>query len=302
MSQIGVPQKNILEPIAGGYPATTPVAAGKSALTLGQTLVDDANQETGGRDSSDLLKVPRPYRVAVQQPDLPKANTQHKTLVANGSVDANGNHITDSDAIFSSGVTGGPFDANQSARARALANGIDAALIETSVVLGQPKTGGAASGYGAMSGGTPGGAVAASRVIQDLTFTSKAPGAQGNAVKIEYLDTVLAGAEAVTVTGNLISVAMEDGVSTAQQIADALALSQPAMGLVSVLISGTASDPQTAFAALFLQSGANTASDGDGALTNSKGSFTAINRTGSRNHAMLNVIHRPGDNQAAMLF
>jgi len=302
MSQIGVPQKNILEPIAGGYPATTPVAAGQSALTLGQTLVDDANQETGGRDSSDLLKVPRPYRVAVQQPDLPKANTEHKTMVSNGSVDANGNHIVDSDAIFSAGVTGGPFDANQSARARALANSIDPALIETSVVLGQPKTGGCATGYGAFSGGTPGGAVSASRVIQDLTFTAKAPGAQGNAVKIEYLDTGTAGAEEITVTGNLISVSMEDGASTAQEIYDALLLSEPAMGLVSVVISGTAGTAQTAFAALFLQSGANTASDGDGALTNSKGSFTAINRAGSRNHAMLNVIHRPGDNQAAMLF
>ncbi len=119
---------------------------------------------------------------------------------------------------------------------------------------------------------------------------------------IAYLDTVLAGAETVVVTGNAIAVNMEDGVSTATQVLAALAASLDAMGLVSVVLSGTGATAQTAFAALHLQSGANTPSDGDGALTNSKGSFTAINRAGSRNHAMLNVIHRPGDNQAAMLF
>lgn len=288
MSQIGVPQKNILEPMAGGYPSTTPAAAGESALTLGQTLVDDANQETGGRDASDLVKVPRAYRVAVQQPDLPKANTQHKD-------------VNDPVTTFGSGVTGGPFDANQSARARALANSIDPALIETSVVCAAPKTGGCATGYGAMSGGTPGGAVAASRAIQSLTFTAVAPGAQGGAISISYTDTETAGAETVDVEGNAIVVGMEDGVSTASQILAALEASEAALALVSVALTG-ADNAQTAFAALFLQNGANTPADGDGALTNSKGSFAAINRAGSRNHAMINVIHRPGDNQAAMLF
>ncbi len=286
MSQIGVPQDNILEPMAGGYPATTPAAAGTSALTLGQTLVDDANQETGGRDSSDLLKVPKPYRVAVQQPDLPKANTQKKT-------------VADPVTTFSSGTTGGPYDVNQSARARA----IDAhGLVETSVVLAQPKTGGFASGYGAMSGGTPGGALTASKVLQDLTFTAKAPGLQGNGINIAYADTETAGAETVAVAGGLITVGMESGVSTANQVLAALLASEDAMGLVSVVLSGTGATAQVAVAATPLLGGANTPADGDGALGNTKGSFAAINRSGSRNHANVSVIHRPGDNQAAMLF
>lgn len=289
MSQIGVPQDNILEPMAGGYPATTPAAAGTSALTLGQTLVDDENQREGGRDSSDLLKVPKPYRVAVQQPDLPKANTDTKT-------------VADPVTTFAPGTTGGPFDVNQSARARATANSINPALIETSVVLGQPKTGGFASGYGAMSGGTPGGALTAAKVLQDLTFTAKAPGLQGNGIRIVYADTETAGAETVSIEGGTITVGMESTVSTANQILAALLASEDAMGLVSVILSGTGATAQVAVAATPLLGGANTPADGDGALGNTKGSFAAINRTGSRNHASINVIHRPGDNQAAMLF
>lgn len=286
MSQIGVPQKNILEPIAGGYPATTPVAAGESALTLGQTKVDDANQETGGRDASDLLKVPKPYRVSTGQPDLPKANTDHKD-------------VADPTTTFNAGTTGGPYDANQSARARAIdGNG----LIETSVVLGQPKTGGLASGYGAMSGGTPGGAATASKVIQALTYTAKFPGLQGNAIRIAYLASGTAGAETVAVAGGTITVTMEDTVSTANQIRAKLLLNSDAMSLVSVVVSGTGTAAQSAVAATALLGGTNTPADGEGALTNSKGSFAAINRSGSRNHASINVIHRPGDNQAAFLY
>lgn len=198
MSQIGVPQKNILEPMAGGYPATTPAAAGKSALLLGQTLVDEDNQQTGGRDSSDLLKVPKPYRVGVGQPDLPKANVQTKTITPNLAVDANGNRIVDSDAIFSTATSGGAFDGAQSARARS----VKASKMETQVIEAQPLTIGYGAGYGAMSGGTP---------------AQAGSGAYG-------------------------------GVGATQA------------------------------------------------------SIAAINRVGSRNHASLNVIHRPGDNQAAFLF
>lgn len=290
MSQIGVPQDNILEPMAGGYPATTPVAAGTSALTLGQNLVDDANQQTGGLPVSDLTPIPASSRVSVYQPDLPKANTQHKD-------------VADPLTSFAAGTTGGPYDANESARARATANGINPALIETSTVLGQPKTTGEGAAYGAFSGGTPGGAVTATKVLQDLTFTAKIPGIQGNGVRIVYADTGTAGAEAVEVLGATITVEMESTVSTAAQIRTALLASEAAMSLLaSVVISGTGSNAQTAVAATPLLGGANTPADGQGALTNSKGSFTAINRTGSRNHASVNVIHRPGDNQAAFLF
>jgi hypothetical protein len=198
MPQIGTPQKNLLEPIAGGYTSTSPAAAGKSALLLGQTLVDDSNQETGGRDSSDLLKVPKPYRAGVGQPDLPVANVQKKTIVPSNALDANGNRIVDSDAVFSGGVTGGPFDTAGAARTRA----IKTSKAENATVLAAPRTSGFGAGYGAFSGGTPAGA----------------------------------------------------------------------------------------------------ASDGYGSAGNTQGSLSAINRAGSRNHAMLNVIHRPGDNQAAFLY
>lgn len=199
MSQIGSPQKNILEPIAGGYPATVPVAAGESSLTKGQLLVDNANQRTGGRDSSDLLKIPKPDRVSAFQPDLPVPNGNTKTIVANGAKDANGNRIVDSDAVFSAGTTGGPYDIAQSARLRALnARG----QVELATVAAAPRTSGYGAGYGAFSGGSPAGA----------------------------------------------------------------------------------------------------SSDGYGTTANSQLSLAAINRSGSRNHAMLNVIHRPGDNQAVFLF
>jgi len=290
MSQIGVPQDNILEPMAGGYPATTPVAAGTSALTLGQNLVDDANQQTGGLPVSDLTPIPAPQRVSIQQPDLPAVNEDHKT-------------ISGADTIFASGTTGGPYDTNESARARATANGVDAALIETSTVLGQPKTTGEGAGYGAFSGGTPGGAVTATKVLQDLTFTAKIPGIQGNGVRIAYTVGATAGAEVVTVLGATISVQIETAVSTATQVRTAILASEAAMSLLaSVVISGTGSNAQVAVAATALLGGANTPADGQGALTNSKGSFTAINRSGSRNNGSINVIHRPGDNQAAFLF
>lgn len=295
MSQIGSPQKNILEPMAGGYPSTTPAAAGESALLLGQTLVDDANQQTGGLPIDDLTR-------SVEQPDLPELNTQHKTMVPNASVDANGNHIVDSDAVFASGTTGGPFDAAQAARERATDEGIDPALVENATVLGQPKTTGFGAGYGAFSGGTPGGAATAAKVIQDLTYTAKMPGLQGGAVTIAYIAGGTAGAEVVSVSGLAISVSMATTVSTATQIRAAILASSDASSLVSVIVSGTGSNAQVAAAAAHLLGGTNTPSDGDGALTNSKGSFAAINRSGSRNHAMLNVIHRPGDNQAAFLF
>jgi len=189
MSQIGTPQKNILEPMASGYPSTTPAAAGKSALLLGQTLVDDSNQEKGGRPQSETAPIPNPARVSVLQPDLPKVNAQHK-------------NVSDPVTTFASGTTGGPYDVTKSAAARATANGLDPALVESATVLAQPLSGGPGTGYGAMSGGTP----------------------------------------------------------------------------------------------------AGVGSDGAGSGINTQASFAAINRSGSRNNASINVIHRPGDNQAAFVF
>lgn len=86
-------------------------------------------------------------------------------------------------------------------------------------------------------------------VQEDLTFYTK----RNVAVAIEFLDTGTAGAEAVTVTGDddagwLISLSMEDGVSTATQCKAALDGDADALALIDTVISGTAGDAQAAFA------------------------------------------------------
>lgn len=98
-------------------------------------------------------------------------------------------------------------------------------------------------------------AVKASLVVQDITYTAKKGGEQGNLISIEYLDTVLAGSEAVTVTGNKISVAIEDGASTATQVDAAIGASAAALALVTRAITGTASDAQVAAANTVLATG-----------------------------------------------
>lgn len=89
-----------------------------------------------------------------------------------------------------------------------------------------------------------------------LVFTAVAVGAGGNDISIEFLDTGTAGSEEVTVTDSLISVSMEDGVSTATQIKAALDASDEAMTLITVATTGTPSTAQSAFAEDNLESGA----------------------------------------------
>lgn len=87
----------------------------------------------------------------------------------------------------------------------------------------------------------------ASLVKNDLTFMAVEDGQGGNDISIEFLNTGTAGAEVVTVVGKKISVSIEGGVSTATQCKAALDNSASAMNLISVEITGTASDPQAAF-------------------------------------------------------
>lgn len=100
--------------------------------------------------------------------------------------------------------------------------------------------------------------VKASLVAQDITYTAIKGGTQGNSLQVEYLDTASAGAEVATVVGSKVSVAMEDGVSTATQIMTALTTATAALTTlgISFALTGTGSDPQTAFAADNLESGA----------------------------------------------
>ena len=90
-------------------------------------------------------------------------------------------------------------------------------------------------------------AVKASLQIQDLTFTAVTAGTGGNAITIAYTDTGTQGAEAVTVVGSAISVDIEDGVSTAEDIKAKLDDSTAARALSSTAIAvGEEEHAQTA--------------------------------------------------------
>ncbi len=72
----------------------------------------------------------------------------------------------------------------------------------------------------------------ASKQIQDILYTAKIPGTGGNSISITYVDDGSAGAETIGVSGNAITVHMEDGASTAQNIADAVTGDSGAMLLL----------------------------------------------------------------------
>lgn len=87
--------------------------------------------------------------------------------------------------------------------------------------------------------------VAASLKIQDILYTAATAGVAGNSITVTYTDDGTAGAETVDVSTNDIEVHMEAGVSTAQQIADAIEASVPATALVTVSVDvGDESDVQ----------------------------------------------------------
>jgi hypothetical protein len=81
--------------------------------------------------------------------------------------------------------------------------------------------------------------VAASLILEDLTYTADAKGSAGNSITIEYTGGASAGVEVVTVVGTAISVQIEEGFSTASQIATAVTNSVDAAALVDVVVSGT---------------------------------------------------------------
>lgn len=92
----------------------------------------------------------------------------------------------------------------------------------------------------------------------DLTFTAVEKGVDGNSITIALVDGGTAGDEEVEVTGTDIVVSMDDGVSTAQQIADAIEASEEAMALIGVEVaSGQGAVAQDAFAEAPLVDGAD---------------------------------------------
>ncbi len=102
------------------------------------------------------------------------------------------------------------------------------------------------------------GGVKASKKIQDITYSAKTIGTAGNSITINYNSGGTAGAEVVGVAGSAITVTMQDGVSTADNIRDAVENSVSAMLLVELTVdSGDENDVQAVFgAAVNLENGA----------------------------------------------
>lgn len=123
-------------------------------------------------------------------------------------------------------------------------------------------------------------AVAASKVVQDLTYLADTAGTAGNLISVAYTGGATAGSEVVTVVGNAISVQIQTGVSTATQVKTAVDASAPASALISVSVSGTGSTAQVVAAAAFLAGGLDNTFDSlsfqgvDSITYNSAGDYT----------------------------
>ena len=106
--------------------------------------------------------------------------------------------------------------------------------------------------------GTTPAATKASKVLGDITWTAIKGGEEGNDYAIEYLNTVTAGSETVTVSGSTITVNIQTAVSTATQIMAAVATAAAALATLGVgaAITGTAGNAQNAAAVSNFTAGA----------------------------------------------
>jgi hypothetical protein len=95
----------------------------------------------------------------------------------------------------------------------------------------------------------------ATAVIQDLTYTAVQTGSAGNSVAVVYTTGGTAGSEVVTVSGNIVSVKIASGTSTATQIQTAINSSPSALGVLTVAVSGTGSNTQTSISPTYLNGG-----------------------------------------------
>jgi hypothetical protein len=90
--------------------------------------------------------------------------------------------------------------------------------------------------------------VAASVKVQDITYTAKTAGVDGNDITIIYNDTKEDGSAEATLAGSDISVAIESGVTTAATIKAAIEAAPSVHALVSAVIdSGDETDVQASF-------------------------------------------------------
>lgn len=113
-------------------------------------------------------------------------------------------------------------------------------------------------------------------VFQDLTYTFTQPG-DNNSYSIEYTPGATAGAEVVSILGNAITVQIESGVSTANQVKAAVEAVPAFASALTITVSGVGTNPQVTDGPDSFAGGENTGSrkaayfDGDvevtGALT-----------------------------------
>lgn len=81
-----------------------------------------------------------------------------------------------------------------------------------------------------------------------LLFTCTSIGATGNDVTMEYANTVTAGNEVADISGPSVTVSIQSGVSTAQQVFDAIQANALVTDTVSVQMVGSPSAAQTTLA------------------------------------------------------
>lgn len=94
-----------------------------------------------------------------------------------------------------------------------------------------------------LSGGLA--AAAPATVVQDLTIAADATGTSSNGDTFSYTTGATAGSEVVTVTSGVIGVQIENGVSTATQIAAALNAETDFTSVYNVTVSGTGANAQS---------------------------------------------------------
>ena len=114
--------------------------------------------------------------------------------------------------------------------------------------------------------------VKASKLVQDLLFTSKLVGTLGNVTAIQYTAGATAGNEVVSIVGNTISVQIEDIVSTAQNIKDKVEAHVGANALVTITLKtgSTGTETQTLQATTLLVGGLNAGQWAKGGQQNRK--------------------------------
>lgn len=106
---------------------------------------------------------------------------------------------------------------------------------------------------------------AASKIIQDLTYTADAVGTAGNSISVTYVDPAANDqALSVGVVGSAITVNLATGpagaiTSTAAEIKTAVDAFPAAAALVNIAVSGVGANVQTAQALTLLESGVNPA-------------------------------------------